>query len=321
MSVQETITFVTAILSSLIMVFTLINRFLWSKEYKDAKEEIIRKKDEQIKIEKSKLESLRENLNSQIETFKIQINWMQSLKLDDIKNFYENKIDILNAEMSVKVLLIEEKDNLICELQEKQNKYQRLFATSDKYNQIDKKFIQAWADIIDVWEKLPIGTTVKSTDLAINFAEFIEMDENEIGDLVIGGLLHDIGKISIPDSLLTKPSKLTKQEFDIIKEHPKIGSEILERINSLKKYSKFPLFHHERWDGSGYPSGLSGDDIPKIIQVFSLCDTYMSLLRERPYRNAYKKSEVIGYLVNSKGKSYSPELTDKFINFINSRSI
>ncbi len=127
--------------------------------------------------------------------------------------------------------------------------------------------------------------------------------------------LHDIGKLAIPDSILLKPGKLTKEEFDKMKEHTVIGARMLSGANSelLKMAEVIALSHHEKWDGSGYPNGLAGQAIPRVARLVAICDVFDALTSERPYKKPWPVEEAISEIQRSRGVHFDPEVTDAFL--------
>ena len=135
-------------------------------------------------------------------------------------------------------------------------------------------------------------------------------------DLVIfrrGAILHDIGKMAIPDEVLCKPGTLTEQEMRIMQRHPLLAFEMLSQINFLCDALQIPLNHHERWDGTGYPFGLSGEDIPLAARIFAVVDVWDALTSERPYRQALSPKDALTYIQNEAGKHFDPAVVEAFI--------
>lgn len=136
-----------------------------------------------------------------------------------------------------------------------------------------------------------------------------------------GAYLHDIGKLSIPDGILRKPEKLSPEEWEIMKTHVSMGWEMLSRIPFLPLETlEVVRYHHENWDGSGYPSGLRGEDIPLLARLFAVVDTFDALYSSRPYKRAWKPAEIIEELKRLRGKKLDPKLVDIFIQHITSPS-
>lgn len=136
--------------------------------------------------------------------------------------------------------------------------------------------------------------------------------------LEFGAMLHDIGKIVIPDTILNKPTALTPAEWDAMREHPAAGARILREISHLQSTLPYILFHHERWDGSGYPHGLKGKDIPVEGRLLAIVDVYDALTTERPYHPARSGYEVIQFIEKGAGRLFDPHLVPLFVKSINS---
>jgi HD-GYP domain-containing protein (c-di-GMP phosphodiesterase class II) len=123
-----------------------------------------------------------------------------------------------------------------------------------------------------------------------------------------GALLHDIGKMGIPDAILQKPDKLTEAEWDIMKMHPVFARNMLERVTYLKSALDIPYCHHERWDGSGYPQGLKKEQIPIAARIFAVVDTWDALTSDRPYRAAWSMNEALEYIKSAAGTHFDPQV-------------
>lgn len=144
--------------------------------------------------------------------------------------------------------------------------------------------------------------------------EALKMHRDELKELEMSGLFHDIGKISIPDSILNKPGRLTKEEYDIIKEHTRNGYMILRAADEYSDLAENALLHHEHYDGSGYPEGLKGEDIPLQARIICIADAFEAMTSDRPYRKALAVEVAIEELLKYKGTQFDPELVDVFIN-------
>jgi HD-GYP domain-containing protein (c-di-GMP phosphodiesterase class II) len=128
------------------------------------------------------------------------------------------------------------------------------------------------------------------------------------------GLLHDIGKIAIPEKILLKPGKLTDEEFEIIKKHPELGEHLINGIGKLKLISNWLKSHHERYDGKGYPDGLVGEEIPISSRIIAIADTYDAMTSTRSYRPALSHEEAIGEIKRCSGTQFDPKLAEIFIS-------
>lgn len=150
-------------------------------------------------------------------------------------------------------------------------------------------------------------------------AEALNWPAEQIRTLAFGARLHDIGKIVIPDQILKKPGDLTAEEWEMMKQHPAAGAKIVGRIEHLKQAVNYVLYHHERWDGSGYPSGLTGRDIPIEGRLLAIADVFDALTTDRPYHPARPMKEVFTFLSLKAGQQFDPDLVSIFIRAANER--
>lgn len=144
----------------------------------------------------------------------------------------------------------------------------------------------------------------------------LALNQNEISILTVIGLLHDIGKIYIDNRILNKTGKLTEDEWNKLKEHPAIGYKILKSYPDTYDLAKFVLYHHEHYDGTGYPAGLKGDDIPFFSRIITVADSYDAMTSERPYKKAMEKNAAINELINNRGIQFDPLILDILIDKI-----
>lgn len=152
---------------------------------------------------------------------------------------------------------------------------------------------------------------------AAQIGQALHLREDEISEIRLSGLFHDIGKISIPDNILYKPARLTKKEYEIIKEHPVNGYKILRAADAYSHFAEHALYHHERYDGTGYPEGLKGENIPLIARIISVADAYEAMTSDRPYRKAMTHKEAINELTEYKGTQFDPKIVDVFVETFN----
>jgi putative two-component system response regulator len=151
------------------------------------------------------------------------------------------------------------------------------------------------------------------------FGEYLNLLRHEIRDLMWGGYLHDIGKVGIPDEVLLKKGKLTPQDWEIMRQHVVIGEKICQPLRSMRGVVPIIRYHHERWDGSGYPDGLKGEDIPYLAQVFQIIDIYDALTSERPYKRAFTTKEALSVMLEETNLGWrNPQLMQQFVDFIQS---
>lgn len=136
----------------------------------------------------------------------------------------------------------------------------------------------------------------------------MELDGEVLKELEISGLMHDIGKIAINNSILDKPGKLTKDEYDEIKKHPEVSYHILKSADVYTRLAEHVLSHHEKWDGTGYPRGLAGSEIPLAARIISVADAYEAMTAARPYREVFTPEQALEELKQCAGTQFDPEI-------------
>jgi len=151
------------------------------------------------------------------------------------------------------------------------------------------------------------------TELAVNMAKLLRCPKKEIESLRIAGMLHDIGKIAIPDKVLLKEGRLTDGEYTIIKDHPIIGENILKAVALIDTERNIIRHHHERWDDKGYPDGLSGENIPFLSRILSVADSFDAMTSNRPYRKAMRIDDAIGELQRNRNTQFDKNVVDAFV--------
>lgn len=178
------------------------------------------------------------------------------------------------------------------------------------------KTIEGWSQALDLRDMETEGHTQRVTELTVKFARAVGFSKDDLEHVRRGALLHDIGKMGIPDSILHKPGKLTKEEWDIMRKHPVHAYQWLSNIKFLEPALSIPYAHHEKWDGTGYPRGLKGDNIPLAARIFAFADVWDALCSDRPYRSAVPKTEVLEYIVSQNGTHFDPSLIEVFKEII-----
>ncbi|HRQ23208.1 MAG TPA: HD domain-containing phosphohydrolase, partial [Anaerolineales bacterium] len=172
--------------------------------------------------------------------------------------------------------------------------------------------IEGWSRAMDLRDEETEGHTQRVTELTVILAREAGMSEEEIVHVRRGALLHDIGKMGIPDRILLKPDKLTKEEWEIMRRHPQYAFDMLSPIEYLRPALDIPYFHHEKWDGSGYPHGLNGEEIPLAARLFAVADVWDALRSNRPYRRAWTEEKACEYIRAQSGTHFDPQVVELF---------
>jgi len=173
--------------------------------------------------------------------------------------------------------------------------------------------IEGWSQAMDLRDKETEGHTQRVTEMAIRLGKMMGLDDEEIIHLRRGALLHDIGKLGVPDHILLKPDKLTDEEMQIMQKHPQFAYDMLRSIAYLRRSLDIPHYHHEKWDGSGYPQGLKGEQIPLAARIFAIVDVWDALTSDRPYRKAWTRQDTLQYIREQNGKHFDPRVVEVFL--------
>jgi len=176
--------------------------------------------------------------------------------------------------------------------------------------------LEGWALALELRDKETQGHSVRIAKLTLKLAGRLGIPENELENIHRGALLHDIGKLGVPDNILLKNGSLTPQEWAIMQKHPTYAYEMLSQIKDFQGAIDIPYCHHEWWDGSGYPRGLEGKNIPLAARIFSIVDVWDALTSNRPYRGAWKKKEALAHIINQAGTHFDPDIVNAFIQMI-----
>lgn len=173
--------------------------------------------------------------------------------------------------------------------------------------------LNGWVRALDMRDKETEGHTRRVTVLTQKLARCMGIDEDEMVHVTRGALLHDIGKMAIPDGILLKPGQLTDDERKLIQKHPVYAYEMLSPIEFLRPAIDIPYCHHEKWDGTGYPRGLKGEDIPFAARIFPVIDVWDALISDRPYRKGLPHDVVLEHIQADSGKHFDPRVVNAFM--------
>ena len=176
--------------------------------------------------------------------------------------------------------------------------------------------LEGWSAALDLRDKETEGHTQRVTAMTLELAKAMGMNDTQLVQIRRGALLHDIGKMGVPDQILLKPDALTEEEWARMRMHPVYAYDMLSHIAYLRDALDIPYCHHEKWDGSGYPRGLKGGQIPIAARIFAVVDVYDALTSDRPYRAAWSTEKVIEHIKSLSGSHFDPRATGEFLKMI-----
>ena len=176
--------------------------------------------------------------------------------------------------------------------------------------------IEGWSRALDLRDRETEGHTQRVTDMTLKLARKIGLRNERLVSIRRGALLHDIGKMGVPDYILHKPEELTEEEQQIMRQHPQLAYNMLEPIAYLRDSLDIPYCHHEKWDGTGYPRGLSGTQIPLEARLFTIVDVWDAITTDRPYRKGWPRKKALDYIREESGKHFDPQLVEIFLQEI-----
>jgi response regulator RpfG family c-di-GMP phosphodiesterase len=176
--------------------------------------------------------------------------------------------------------------------------------------------IDGWARTLDLRGKESEEHTHRVTDLTVRLATRMGVETKDVVHIRRGAILHDVGKVAIPDEILFKAGPLTADEWEIMRRHPGIAVDLLSPITYLAPALEIPRHHHEKWNGAGYPDHLHGDQIPLAARLFALADVYDALTSPRPFRDAWTKLDATRYIESQAGDHFDPHLVPEFLKMV-----
>jgi putative nucleotidyltransferase with HDIG domain len=176
--------------------------------------------------------------------------------------------------------------------------------------------LEGWGKALELRDKETQGHTQRVTDLTLELARQMGIPEAELLQVRRGALLHDIGKVGVPDNILRKTGDLTEEELTEMRRHPQYAYDMIYPIEYLRPALDIVYCHHEWWDGSGYPRGLKGEEIPLPARIFAVTDVWDALTSDRPYRPAWNTQDAFAYIAEKAGKFFDPEITEAFFRLI-----
>lgn len=179
--------------------------------------------------------------------------------------------------------------------------------------------IEGWSRALELRDKETEGHSSRVEDLTLRLARQLGVQAQDLVHIRRGALLHDIGKMGIPDRILQKKGELTEEEWEIMKQHPVFGYDLLSSLEYLQQAVDIPYCHHERWDGTGYPRGLEGEEIPLSARIFAVVDVWDALRSDRPYREAWSDEKALEYIREQAGKHFDPRVVEEFLSLIDEK--
>jgi len=193
------------------------------------------------------------------------------------------------------------------------------FLVAERTSELSQSYddtLLGWAMALELRERETAGHSHRVVQLTLRMANEIGISAKQQVHIYRGALLHDIGKMGISDSILLKPASLTSEEWDEMRQHPIYAYELLRQIKFLEPALNIPYTHHEKWDGSGYPRGIKGEEIPLEARIFALADVWDALTSNRPYRKAMTRAEAVEYIRKHSGSHFDPNLVERFIKMM-----
>jgi len=233
-------------------------------------------------------------------------NWTQKIKEGDLSTrlTFSKKSDLYYIAESFNTMA----DVMQDLLNENANKVEELNQKNEMLADANKDLVSSLVSAIEAKDKYTLGHSQRVSDYAVSIAKKLDMPKEKINEIRIAGMLHDVGKIGISDEILHKPEKLSKDEYEEVKRHPSIGSFILNTLDLSDSTMEAINYHHERYDGKGYPLGLSGKELSLEAQIIALSDAYDAMTSDRPYRKAMTHEEAITEIKRCSDTQFNPTL-------------
>lgn len=231
--------------------------------------------------------------------------------MDFIKKPFVPEVMLLRVQNTVELVRL--KTSLANEVEKKT---QEIIAQTEQLERLSMQIVKALSGAIDAKDTYTNGHSTRVAEYSREIAKRAGFSEVEQNDIFMMGLLHDIGKIGIPDAIINKPSALSDEEYAIIKSHPAVGATILKNITELPKLMTGARWHHERYDGRGYPDGIAGENIPLEAQIIAVADAYDAMSSRRSYRDVLPQQQIRSELVEGCGRQFSPRFAEIMVQMI-----
>ena len=301
---------ITSLLSAIAAVLAWAAKLRWSKEYAAAKDEVIKAKEAQIELLKNEIETLRELSPVKIREYFVSV-----------KTQLEEYIDLQKSQIRDAETALSQKDAQIEQLRYAQEQEaQRLTIGAEMESGITST-LEGWVHSVDIFQGESEGHLERVVSMTIELAEAMGIPEEEIVHIKRGALLHDIGKMKIPEQILRKPGRLNGDEWNLLRRHPEFAYELLSPIEYLRPALDIPRFHHEKWDGTGFPKGIKGTEIPLAARIFAIVDIWDALRTDRLYRAAWSHDKALEYIHEQGGLYFDPQVVDVFTTLVQKSKI
>lgn len=231
--------------------------------------------------------------------------------MDFIKKPFVPEVLLLRVRHTIDLIRLQ--TNLSDEVEKKT---QEVKAQNEKVERISMQIVRTLSGAIDAKDTYTNGHSTRVADYSKEIARRKGLSREMQNDIYMMGLLHDVGKIGIPDAIINKPTALTEEEYSVIKHHPITGADILSNITEFPKLATGARWHHERYDGQGYPDGLRGEDIPMEARIIAVADAYDTMSSRRSYRNVLPQEQVREEMEKGKGTQFDPQFVDIILSMI-----
>lgn len=231
--------------------------------------------------------------------------------MDFIKKPFVPEVLLLRVRHTIKLVRLQ--TDLSCEVEKKT---QEVTAQHEKIERISMQIVKALSGAIDAKDTYTNGHSTRVADYSKEIARRAGYPEKMQNDIYMMGLLHDVGKIGVPDAIINKPAKLSDEEYSIIQNHPVMGAKILKNITEFPKLVTGARWHHERYDGKGYPDGLCGEEIPMEARIIAVADAYDAMSSRRSYRDELPQSQVRLEVEKGKGTQFDPKFAEIMLHMI-----
>ena len=236
---------------------------------------------------------------------------LQAGAMDFIKKPFVPEVLLLRVRHTLDLIRLQ--TNLAHEVEKKT---QEVMAQHEKLEKISMQIMTALSGAIDAKDTYTKGHSIRVAEYSKEIARRIGLSEKAQDDIYMIGLLHDVGKIGVPDAIINKPAKLTDEEYAIMKQHPSMGAEILKNITEFPKLGTGARWHHERYDGKGYPDGICSEEIPMEARIIAIADAYDAMSSRRSYRGVLPQAQVRSEVEKGKGTQFDPAYAEIMLAMI-----